>query len=737
MERLGHMPQDKDISIAAIVRYDNARDTQGDFDKIKTFFDLYAATITDCEAKAQARAARTQEALTDAKQRAPMWYTGGACFGTHNADNVDPIGVIAIDADDINQDRQPEIKRRLSEIPCIFFCAQSISGRGLYALASVSIEVQRDPDRVVKFLGLIDAAVLPDRQDGEHIDTACKDIARRRFESYDPACYFDPEKFTNEYTGEYRSKCRDAFSRTQLAALAQLFGGRGDKSEGSAQAGLALAALAVSAGGRVSGRLFTKDFYPARAQVVVLGASGDGKSTAANALRRAANAIGARPVSAESDRALEAALVESGLKKTPTDGEEEWEQICPPVPLLSITDEAGDEQASRRSREYKSKLNSIKRRTFDCLFHASASLTTKLPQKDFHCSYTDVQLSTPKRWADALRGTDATTGERRRVLEFWAASVKAPDGALNPMLAEFMASEIEPVEPANVDAITAVLDDLKDSMPAPDRECTSVYLDGYKSMPVFEQLEALEEMQRIGAGKEAIQDVRTILCGLATLIAWSDRLPRITPDAIRAAWSVVFAVYENRARLQEAAEVGAITQEAEISGEILEYIGARELRISSVKRMLARRGGAYSRAFTALIDAGALIVTKGKSATVRAATDAEAEAASERSETERQTKKQCPSVWDGQTTAAAKPYDQCDEVEKLQRLAKYRDEFEQDKPIVEGQRDNHLRALRYQLEKTGMWDGTAEQWLRDVCGEVGFTRERDQKRLCRPIRGGV
>jgi hypothetical protein len=199
----------------------------------------------------------------------------------------------------------------------------------------------------------------------------------------------------------------------------------------------------------------------------------------------------------------------------------------------------------------------------------------------------------------------------------------------------------------------------------------------------------------------------------------------------------VFAVYENRARLLEAAEVGAITQEAEISGEILEYIGARELRISSVKRMLARRGGAYSRAFNALIDAGALIVTKGKSATVRAATDAEAEAASERSETERQAKKQGPSVWDGQTTAAAKPYDQCDEVEKLQRLAKYRDEFEQDKPIVEGQRDNHLRALRYQLEKAGMWDGTAEQWLRDVCGEVGFNRERDQRRLCRPIRGGV
>ena len=730
------MPQDKDISIAAIMRYDRASDTQGDFDKVKTFFDLYSATITDSEIKQAARLAANKDALAQAKQRAPMWYTGGACFGEHNADNVDPIGVLAIDADGIQPERQAEIKQRLSEIPCVFFCAQSISGKGLYALASVSIEVQRDPEKVVKFLGLIDAAVLADRKDGEHIDTACKDIARRRFESFDPACYFAPEKFANEYTGAYRSRCREAFQRTQLAALAQLFGGRGDKSEGSAQAGLALAALAVAAGGRVSGRIFTKDYYPARSQIVVLGASGDGKSTAANALRRAANAIGARPVSAESDRALEAALVESGLKKVQNEDEEEWEQINPPVPLLSITDEAGDEQASRRSREYKSKLNSIKRRTFDCLFHASASLTTKLPQKDFHCSYTDVQLSTPKRWADALRGTDATTGERRRVLEFWASGVDTPQGAINPLLAEFMAGETQPPEPANVEAITAVLDDLKDSLPLPDQDCASAYLDGYRCLPSFEMLEALEELQRLGAGKDAFQDVRTILCGLATLIAWSDRHPRITPDAIRAAWAVVFAVYENRARLQDTAEVGAITQEAEISAEILDYIGARELRISSVKRMLARRGGAYSRAFIALIDAGALIVTKGKSATVRAATDAEAEAAAEKTEAERQTKKQCPSVWDGQT-AAAKPYDQCDNEEKLERLAKYRSEFEQDKPIVEGQRDNHLRALRYQLEKCGMWDATAEQWLRDVCGEVGFNRERDQRRLCRPIRGGV
>lgn len=733
------MKAPKTIENISITRYRNAQDAFGDFEKAVPFDSLYRATLTDTEDKRAARHAETDAALKAAKMRVPMWYPCGYCFGEHNAENVTPCGIVAIDLDDISAERQPEIKARLARIPCIFFAAQSISGKGLYALASVSLTVQTDPQAVLRLLELIDAAVLAqDRHEGEHIDTACKDVARRRFESYDASPYYQPEKFAHEYTGTRRSNCERAYQGSCLAALAHHFGGRPDDRAGSAQTGFALAALAVASGGRVAGRVFTENFYAARSQVVILGQSGDGKSTQATALRRVCNAIGARPVSAESDRALEAALVESGLQKGLDDnGAPDWAQICPPIPLLSITEEAGDEQASRRNRDYKSKLNSIKRRTYDTLFHASASLSTKLPQKDFVCSYTDVQISTPKRWADALRGTDASAGDRRRVLEFWTATPERPAGALNVLLADFAAQTANPPKPANLEALEAVLGALKQDLPDADADCISLRLDGLRSISDFEWLEYLQELQTITTAPEAFQDVKTMICAIATLIAWSDGEPEITPRAIDAAWAVVYGVYENRAKLQDTAEVSAITAEASIAGEILDYIGDRTIRLSAVRRMLAKRGMMYTKTLDGLISNGALTVTKGKSATIRQSTEAEAEAKAAELSSAPAARPEAPSVWNGQTNGAPKSYAECDREEKLQRLAKYREEFERDKPIVPGMCDNHLRALRYQLEKCGMWDDVAEQWLRDVCEEVGHVKEKDKDRICREIRGGV
>lgn len=733
----------QDRTTARIMRYRCARDTAGDFDKIKRLEDLARETMRDTPAKRAAREATDADALREAKQALPMWYTGGTCLGDHCAANCSPAGIVSIDLDGIAEDRQGELKARLSAIPCIFFAARSASGRGLYALASVSVGVQTDESRVLALYALIDAVVLgTDRRDGEHLDTACRDIARRRFESYDPAPYYtDAER---EYTGNAVADCEAAYGRSAVASLARLFGGRGDCGPGSAQAGLALSAIAVSAGGRVSGRLYTRNFYPARSQVVILGDSGDGKSTGAFALRKAANAVGARPVSAESDRALEAALVESGLEKiADADGNDEWRQLSPPIPLLSICDEAGDEQASRRAREYKSKMNAIRRRAYDPLFHASASLSTKLPQREFRCSYTEVQLTTPKRWADALRGTDRTSGDRRRVLEFWAEGIPEVAGALSPTLARAAAMGASLPLEADADAIAMLMRDLRDALPVANADGESAWLDGLDTLSAFDMLELVTVIPEDIRTNDAIQDTRTMACGLATLAAYAARHDRIEADDIRTAFAIVAAVFANRARLAEIAEVGCVSMESEISGEILEYIGERRIRVSSVRRMLARRGDTYVRAYDALVRAGALIVDRGKSPTVRQATPEEAEAAAAR-EPERR-RDDGGSVWDGQTTATtaprpkgeAKPYADCDAIEKRARLAAYRERFEIDKPITPGQCDNHLRALRFQLERAGMWDGEAESWLREVCADVGHTSKKDQDRICRPIRGAV
>lgn len=727
----------RDFYTTTFTRYENASDVTGDFLKAKPIQALYEATRTDSAAKRAARSATDADALRRAKASLPMWYTGGSCFETHNADTVCPCGCVSIDLDHIEgADRQSELKARLAAIPCVFFVAISASGRGLYALASVSVEVQTDPDAVMRFYEIVDAVVFTDRRGGEKLDTACKDIARRRFESYDAATYYSPESAANEYTGDVLARCNAAYERSTLASLARLFGGKGDCGPGSSQAGLALAALATAAGGRVSGRVFTKDFYPSRGQVVILGSSGDGKSTAARALRKAANGIGARPVSPESDRALELALVESGLELgKDDDGESVWTQRQTPIPLLAICDEAGDEQASRRAREYKSRMNAIRRRTFDTLFHASASLSTKLPQIDFRCSYTEVQLSTPKRWADALRGTDKTTGEQRRVLEFWADGTEAPEGALNPELALFAVIGAEVPEPAKTEAIEQVMQALKDALPIPNADGDSLRLDGLRALSDFDAVQALNVIPRDMQSRETTQDARTMVCGLATLIAWSNgETERIPADAIEAAWAVVASVYANRARLADIAEVANVSQESEITTEILDYIGSRELRASSVKRMLARRGPTYLRAYTALVQAGALIVGKGKSPTVRQATASEAEASIEASADEAPTtaKRQAgPSVWDGDV-AYSRGFFDCDAIEQKQRLAKYVAKFETDNPLVEGQRDNNLRKLRGELDK--VWSPVTEAFFFDTCDRVGFTSERDKHRLARPIR---
>lgn len=721
-----------DIKFASVMRYHCAKDASGDFEKVKTFFDLWIATITDNEAKRAARAAKTDDELKAAKMRVGMWYTGGSVFGQHNAENSTPNGSISIDIDDVEPERQIELKARLSRIPCVFFAAVSVSGKGLYAIASVSEEVQRDPEKISKLLSIIDAAVLHDRKGNEHIDTSCRDLARRRFESYDPECYFDESKAANEYRGDIRERCRAAYDASAIAAIAKHFGGRGDAGPGSAQAGLAIAGVAVAAGGRVHGRIFDRNYYPSRAQVVILGDSGAGKSTGAAPLMKASSSIGARPVAAESDRALELALVESGLAKTGGAGtDDDWTQICPPVPLLSITDEAGDEARSRQNREYKSKIASIKRRTYDTVFHASKSLTTKLPQKDFYCSYTDVQLSTPRNWADAIRGVDSTAGDARRILEFWAEGVEAAPGAMDADLAQFAAADASPQAPANVEAISAVLDALKSSLPAPGTDGASIKLDGIGAVESFDMLEALFALKSSGAPMaSAKQDVRTMLCGLATAIAWSNGTDRIDRQAIEAAWAVIFAVYENRSKLIDIAEVGAVTHEAEITAEILAYVGAREIRASSVKRMLARRGTAYTRAYAALIEAGALVVGKGKSPTVRAATEAEAEAAADR---QGAPKPEPPSVWNGTARTAEESYAKCDEFEKKKRLAAYLTEHEKEHPVVAGNRDNSLRSLSAKLGAAGMKDDTARAWFWDLCDSVGFTDEKDKARLWRGV----
>lgn len=720
-----------------------------------TINDFLSAVTTDTPAKAAARDdARSADERREAKMQVPAWFFGGVLTDSEiKADNVWPDGVLNIDIDGVEPDRVELIKARLFALDSVFLAARSVSGRGVFALARVDLDTQAEAEKADEFYSLVEAVVLYDQAEGEHLDRACKDLARRRFESYDPAPLFDIEKASVEraYNSDFLSASRSAFSRSAVSKLASYFGSRNAPEPAGATTGCALALLNVAAGGRVAGRVLTEEYYKARMQAVVVGRSGAGKSTMRDALREAASVLNARTGIVESARALEVMLVQASLaeregveKKTPD--RERFMQLEPPVPILAVYDEAGDEAQLRKTREHKAGIDAIRRRTFDKAFGAATSLNTQLPQIDFYCSYTDVQFTTPKSWARAKACADATVGDARRVLEFWTEDEPEPNaGGLDPVLARWAQRYTQIKPAADMDRINAFVAALSLDMPGPDREQIAVRLDG-RDAHALENLQGVLALSRAGESEQAIEDHTTTVCNLASISAWAARHSRIEREDILTAWAVYLDVLANRRRLAEFAPLGPETTGAQISAAILDYLGEREVRYYTVKRMISRRGVEFTRALDALLADGVLTLTGSpKSRTIRKATDEEL-ASREAARADRE-----KSVFDGYTiegprpaqaapaetrTAtrpASKAYAECSTAEKLERLEKYKASFETKAKhmIIDGNADNALFILGSDLARAGMNDETAISWARAVCAEVGHVKKKDQDRVLR------
>lgn len=700
-----------------VMRYARVSETRGE---IKSLDDLYSATLRDTPDKRAAREAKDNDSRGEIKRRLPCWYLGGTMEGHACAENARPAGILQIDIDDT--DRTEELKSRLAEIDCVAFAAVSASGRGVYALMRVPVEIQRNPDAQKSILELIDAALLYDRRPGEHIDFACVDLARRRFESFDPDPLYRPE--ATEYEPDFRGMCRRAFDASGLAEIAREM--CGDATPGGASTAVALAALAIKARGRVKGRVFGDAYYSTRFQGVILGESGIGKSTTMkDPLEELAVYLGADIIQPESHRALELAIVESCTTKSYQAGENGkpdkekpvWTQIDDYRPILAVYDEAGAEQEARKTQEYKKKMESVRRQAFDATFKASKSINTPLPTFPLKCSYTDVRISTPKAWASAMHGADATAGDARRVLEFWMDSKEAPDGArLQSIANAFFRTKSMP-RPSGVGAVKGYMDFVVAD--------GALELDGLHSSSALDTVRGLQE-----AG--CSPDFSTIVCNIATATAYasgySDVIPR---ESILAAWAVYFGVLDNRKRLAENDDVSPQTQESLITSFVLDYIRARgSVRKSSIQRMLKQRGASFVRAFNELVSGGLVVPEKasdGKSTTVRLATDAELEAAEASKDKgpdfseERANASKCKHFEGGA------PYSECPPDEREERVRAYIYRFRFDHSLEKGTRNPSLWDLRVWLQrKNNMWDDVAQAQFRDLALSSGLpAREVD------------
>ena len=715
--------------------------THGD---VKELEDLYQATRKDSPDKRATREAHSKEARDASKKRLPCWYLGGAMNGPCCAANAHPAGILQIDIDDT--DRPQELKSRLAGIDCVAFAAVSASGRGVYALMRVPVSIQTSQDAQKGILDLLDAALLYDRRDGEHIDYACVDLARRRFESFDPEPLYRPD--APEYDPDFRAMCKRAFDASGIASIARDM--CGEATPGGASTAVALAALAIRARGLVKGRVFGEaSYYPTRFQGVIIGDSGTGKSSRIkDPLVELAVHLGAEIIQPESHRALELAIVESCTQKSyeigadgkPDKGRPVWTQIDDYRPVLAVYDEAGAEQEARKAQEYKRKMESVRRQAFDAAFIASKSINTPLPTFPLRCSYTDVRISTPKAWAFAMHGVDSTAGDARRVLEFWLDSREAPSGARIQSAANMLyRSKSTPALPC-ADKVKSMME-----FSLPDGE---LKLDGLNSSSTF------DEVRGFLASGESL-DYSTIVCNVATADAYArgctDAIPR---ESILAAWAVYFGVLENRRRLADADDVAPDTHESRITGFILDYIGVRKgARKSQVVRMLKDKGPSYVSSLDWLIKCGRVIQETGKdgkSTTVRRATDAEMEAfeanaeaqrrdrifAEARANREKVARNAQPGDCDEFALMLRTEYANADDDGKAAKLDAYLCEHEKEPghELVHGQRDRSLRSLATKLHNAGLDDAFAEAWFCGVCESLGdeFAREQTKRRLWRP-----
>lgn len=713
----------------------------GDFKELE---DLYQATRKDTPAKRATREATSEDAKRQAKERLPCWYLGGTMNGPCRAENAQPAGILQIDVDDT--DRTQEIKNRLAGIDCVIFAAVSASGRGVYALMRVPVSIQTSQDAQKGILDLLDAALLYDRKGGEHIDYACVDLARKRFESFDPEPLFRPD--APEYDPDFRGMCKRAFDASGIASIARDM--CGEATPGGASTAVALAALAIRARGLVKGRVFSEAYYPTRFQGVIIGDSGTGKSSRIkDPLVELAVHLGAEIIQPESHRALELAIVESCTKKSYQTGENgkpdkekpAWTQIDDYRPILAVYDEAGAEQEARKAQEYKRKMESVRRQAFDAAFIASKSINTPLPTFPLRCSYTDIRISTPKAWAAAMHGVDPTAGDSRRVLEFWLDSHAAPSGARIQSAANMLyRAKSTPSLPC-VDKVKSNMEFL-----LPDG---ALELDGLNSSSSFDRVRGF-----LASGES--MDFETIVCNVATADAYArgcaDAIPR---ESILAAWAVYLDVLENRRRLADAYDVAPDTPESKTTGYILNYIDARKgkARKSQVVRMLKSYGPSYVRAFESLVDGGLIVcerATDGKSTTVRLGTDAEIDAADEKKEAQRRNmifaearanrdkvaRNAQPGGCDEFALMLRTEYENADDDGKAAKLNAYRCEHEKEKEheLLPGKRDPSLRSLATKLHNAGLDDEFAKAWFWGLCDSLGdeFVNEHVKRRLWRP-----
>lgn len=676
--------------------------------------------------------AEAKNAYDAAKSKISPWLLGARLNGPRNNANVIADGYVTVDFDDVLDCE--ELKNTLSLCPHVLLAAQSLGGRGVFCVIPTTPEIQKSPEKIkILWQELSNYTGIPigDKgTGGPHIDSACSDAARLRFESYDPTYMYNPDASRWK---PFRDLAYECYLGSRLFDIAQCFGGAPDpgRENSHARNAFALAAVSMISRARVYGEsaFLRGRYFPFKAQTVVLGRSGSNKSVTLDALHAVASTFAVREVLSASDASLVDAVAKSAADSEGKGENMTWTQRREPLPILEVIDEAGDDKSARKGREYTSQSADIRRRLFNEMTSLSNALSRPAPGFPVRSAYTNIQLSTPERWAESSNAGDGSAGDARRVSEFWMPTPLDNEGTNDPItLGRLMRLSHAQAEPPSVDRLIDLLSglDLRGELRL-SSAVSDWALDGV--LPYLGGADQEETALNVTA-------YQTLAVSFATACAYSRGAERIYDCDFLAGVSLFLGVLETRKRLLPLACRPTETQQSSITDMILRTVRASGCaRLDLLKTKCASPD--FAKVLAELIKNGILVKFRStgsgqKRTMVREATvdeiaqreDAMPDFSEERANRDKVARNNAELEGKDKVDRVGSdfgPYADCSPDEKRSRVLAYIEKYRLGHPLCPGSRNNGLWELRVLLQRrNNMWDDVAQRAFIETAQETGL-----------------
>ena len=689
-----------------------------------------------------------KDAYDAAKSKVPPWLIGARLNGTRNNANVIAEGYVTADFDDVPDCEK--LKGTLSLCPHVLLAAQSLGGRGVFCVIPTTPEIQKSPEKIkTLWQELSNYTGIPigaKDTEGAHIDSACSDAARLRFESYDPTYFYNPDASRWK---SFRELAYECYMGSRLFDIAQCFGGAPDsgRENSNARNAFALAAISMIARARVYGEsaFLRGRYFPFKAQTVVLGRSGSNKSVTLDALHAVASAFAVREVLSASDASLIDAVAKSAAASEGKGENMTWTPRREPFPILEVIDEAGDDKAARKGREYTSQAADIRRRLFNEMASLSNALSRPAPGFPVRSAYTNIQLSTPERWAESSNAGDGAAGDARRVAEFWMPTPLDDAETTDPIvIGRLMRLSQANAEPPSVDRLIDLLSGLELRGELRLSSAVSDWaLDG--ALPFLGGASREETALNVTA-------YQTLAVSFATAFAYARGAERICDCDFLAGTSLFLGVLETRKRLFPLAIRNTETQQSAITEMILRTVRASgSFRLDKLKKKCASPD--FARVLKELVNNGVLVQFRGmdagqKRTMLREATDDEIaqredampDFSDERANRDKVARNNAELARRDNVDRGGVdfgPYADCAPDEKRSRVLAYIEKYRLGHPLCPGSRNNGLWELRVLLQRrNNMWDDVAQRAFIETAQETGLP-DREIKLLMRANIDGI